>query len=203
MVIIKGMEPNKKRGRIKGESKKLILDATAHLIAQKDASQITVRDICQAANVSTGTFYHFFSGKDALMMTFVTSDLLPSEPLMTPLSDPGGRQFELYERLISRYMSFGLDFLTSFYTASNPALKSYMNRKNGKFNPDTIMAYSQQELAQAIDAGYLCGDPHQMALDLCTIVKGTVFEACLEEDPSGILEQLERLIRRYLQGCQP
>lgn len=199
---MKPMETKKKRGRSnkKGESKKQILDATAHLISEKEASQITVRDICQAANISTGTFYHFFSSKDALMMTFVTSDLLPQEPLHTPISDPGGRQFELYERLISRYLSFGLDFLTSFYTASNPALKSYMNRKNGKFHPETIMAYSEQELRQALKMGLVVGDPHQMALDLCTIVKGTVFEACLEEDPSGILEQLERIIRKYIDG---
>lgn len=199
---MKDMDIKKKQGRLvkKGDSKKKILDATARLISEKGASQITVRDICQAAHISTGTFYHFFSGKDALMMTFVTSDLLPQEPLSTPISDPGGRQFELYERLISRYLTFGLDFLISFYTASNPALKSYMNQKNGKFHPETIMAYSEQELGQAVEQGLLEGYPHQMAFDICTIVKGTVFEACLEEDPSGILEQLERLIRKYVDG---
>ncbi len=85
------METNIKQGlnKRRGESKKRLLDATAHLIAQKDASQITVRDICQAANVSTGNFYHFFSGKVALMMPLVTSDLLPNEPLTMPYCDPG------------------------------------------------------------------------------------------------------------------
>ncbi|MBQ7609252.1 MAG: TetR/AcrR family transcriptional regulator [Desulfovibrionaceae bacterium] len=60
------------------------------------AENLTVRGICEAANLSVGTFYHCFRDKDDLLMFF--------------LGDPssiGDRVCELYMRLIGRYLELG------------------------------------------------------------------------------------------------
>jgi len=66
--------------------------------------------------VSTGTFYHYFSDKNDLMMSFVREESFDDFDLKTPPKDVAGRQVELYMHLIRRYQALGKDFMKQFYT---------------------------------------------------------------------------------------
>ena len=180
-------------------SRQKIIDAAAKLISEGRTCEITVRKVCEIADVSIGTFYHYFDDKDDLMMSFVRVPFSCGE-LKTPLSDTAGRITELYMQLINKYMELGKNFMKSFYTTDNNSLSAYMCEYDGKFLPDTIMARSEYELALAMKAGFIkdSADIHLICQDICTIVKGCVFEWCLNDVKTDIETTLKRIIKNYM-----
>ena len=53
------------------DNKQKIIDTTIELVRRHGADAVTVRSVCEAAELSIGTFYHYFSNKDDLLMYFV------------------------------------------------------------------------------------------------------------------------------------
>ena len=49
----------------------MILDAAVRIIKKKGAAALTVRSVCEEADVSNGTFYYHFKNKDDLLMSFL------------------------------------------------------------------------------------------------------------------------------------
>ena len=190
-----------KKSEMNSDSRNELLNAAARLIASSGTEGLTVRAICGEAGLSVGTFYYFFEDKNDLMMSFITEESFEGAELSCPLSDIGGRISELYMLLIQRYMKFGREFVRNFYNPRNRVLSAYMGECDGSFAQGTVMARSEVELNSAHSCGVitLSGGMsiHELASDICTIVKGCVFEWCLNDfvDVKGLTE---RVIRSYL-----
>ena len=106
--------------------------------------------------------------------------------------------------LIDRYLALGEEFMKSFYTTGNKALSAYMGQSDGCFAEGTVMARCERELLDAQQQGYLKkeADAHTMSMDICTIVKGCVFEWALDDGQMNIAEALQRIIRAYLNNMR-
>ena len=198
-----------KRGRpsktaVPTDTKQQLIDATVALIKKYGADSITVRNVCDESGLSIGTFYHHFKNKDDLLMHFVREASFDSFVLETPLSDIAGRVCELYMHLIDRYLALGEEFMKSFYTTGNKALSAYMGQSDGCFAEGTVMARCERELLDAQQQGYLEkeADAHMLSMDICTIVKGCVFEWALDDGQMDIAEALQRIIRAYLNNMR-
>lgn len=48
------------------EKKKQIVDAIVKLMDEEGLKNVTIKDICKAANISVGSFYHYFQSKDSI-----------------------------------------------------------------------------------------------------------------------------------------
>ena len=195
-----------KRGRpskasVPTDAKQKLIDTTVELIKKYGADTITVRSVCEEAGLSIGTFYHHFQNKDDLLMYFVREASFDTFVLETPLEDVAGRICELYMHLIDRYLTLGEEFMKSFYTTGNKALSAYMGQENGCFADGTVMARCERELIDAREQGFLKkdADPHQLSMDICTIVKGCVFEWALDDGRMDIAESLRRIVKAYLE----
>lgn len=188
------------KGQENGDSRQKIIDTTIALIKEKGADYITVRNVCSHADLSIGTFYHYFRDKDDLMMYFLRETSFEECVLKTDLSQIGDRISELYMFLIGKYMELGLAFMKSFYSTSNRSLSAYMGQEDGSFAPDTVMARSEREMNAALEAGYILEntDTHQVCADICTIIKGCVFEWCLNDGTTDIRASVYRIINGYL-----
>ena len=186
------------------DAKQKLIDTTVELIKRYGADSITVRNVCEEAQLSTGTFYHHFQNKDDLLMHFVREASFDSFVLETPLADIAGRVCELYGHLIGRYLDLGEEFMKSFYTTGNKALSAYMGQENGCFAEGTVMARCEKELRDAQEQGYLKKgtDVHTLSMDICTIVKGCVFEWALDDGNMDITESLRRITYAYLRQYQ-
>jgi AcrR family transcriptional regulator len=182
------------------DTKQQLIDATVALIKKYGADSITVRNVCDESGLSIGTFYHHFQNKDDLLMHFIREESFDSFVLETSLSDIAGRVCELYMHLIRRYLSLGEDFMKSFYTTGNTALSAYMGQTDGKFAEGTVMARCEKELLDAQEQGCLKkeADAHTLSMDICTIVKGCVFEWALDDGNMDIAESLHRIVGNYL-----
>lgn len=186
------------------DAKQKLIDTTVELIKKYGADSITVRNVCEEAELSIGTFYHHFKNKDDLLMHFVREASFDSFVLETPLSDVAGRVCELYMHLIDRYLALGEEFMKSFYTTGNKALSAYMGQSDGRFAEGTVMARCERELLDAQRHGYLKkeADAHLMSMDICTIVKGCVFEWALDDGQMDIADALHRIISFYLNNMR-
>lgn len=78
------------------ESKTKILDATLHVIRSKGYSATRIEDICEAAGLTKGSFFHHFKSKEDLALAAAdywgatTSALFAAAPYRS-LSDPVDR----------------------------------------------------------------------------------------------------------------
>lgn len=205
MFLVADSEPMKKCGRPPKkdnpeENKEKVMTAAIALIEEHGADYITVRRVCERADVATGTFYYHFKNKDELLIQFVRGTSFSEIELNTPLSDIAGRITELYLHLICKYTALGVKFMKSFYTPGNQALHNYMGETNGKFAEDTVMARCEMELVAAQRAGYLKEntDAHKVSADICTIVKGCIFEWCLSDGEILLEDMVRRILRAYV-----
>ncbi len=182
------------------ENKNKIINATVALIKKEGVDSITVRRVCDVAEIATGTFYYYFKNKDELLLSFIMESSFDDFELKAPLSELSKRIIELYTILVDKYISFGKDFMQSFYTPANSALSSYMSEVDGAFLPGTIMARCEDEIRQAQEEGYYDNsfDPHEMSEDICAIVKGAIFEYSLNCAEYDLHTALARMITRYL-----
>ena len=188
------------KGAAKTDSRQKIIDTTIELIRTKGAGFITVRNVCQAADLSIGTFYHYFRDKDDLMMYFISETSFEDCELKTDMRDIAGRICELYMVLIDRYLQLGESFMKSFYSTDNKSLSAYMGEHGGAFPEGTVMARSEREMLAAQEARIIKEDAtiHEICADICTIVKGCVFEWCLNNGTLDIHDALCRIVRRYI-----
>ena len=59
---------NKKMKKIYiNEKKKQIVDVIANMIDDQGLKNISIKQICDQANISIGTFYHYFESKDKIV----------------------------------------------------------------------------------------------------------------------------------------
>ncbi len=196
------MKDQKKLKSRQLENKNKIINATISLIKKEGIDSITVRRVCEVAEIATGTFYYYFKNKDELLLSFIMVSSFDDFELEAPLSDLPARIIELYTILVDKYISFGKDFMQSFYTPANSALASYMSEIDGTFLPGTIMARCEAEIIAAQEKGYYNPDfnAHDVSGDICSMVKGAVFEYSLNCSDYDIYTSLARMIERYL-GC--
>ena len=75
---------------VRHESKTRILNAALHVIRQKGYSATRIEDVCGAAGLTKGSFFHHFNGKEELAIAAadywseVTSALFASAPYHAP-----------------------------------------------------------------------------------------------------------------------
>ena len=182
------------------DNKQKIIETTIKLIKKNGAGAITVRQVCEASDLSIGTFYHHFQNKDDLLMYFVRETSFDHITLKVPLQDFAGRITELYMHLLNKYEALGREFMSKFYTTDNKALSAYLCSDSNAFIRGTIMARCQQEAEAAKQQSILRldTDTFQLSQDICTIVKGCVFEYNLTSQDMDIETVLHRIISAYI-----
>lgn len=70
------------------ETQNLIMDAAAALFAEQGYAATSVSDICRAADVSKGAFYHHFPSKQALFLALLGRWLTPINTHMLAAAPP-------------------------------------------------------------------------------------------------------------------
>ena len=86
-------------------TRRAILDAAGALSRQTPFSKVSIRDICQAAGVTTGAFYHHFSSKeDLLNQGFSSLDSFIEKSLVPYQNAPPLERLEALLRLYAQFM---------------------------------------------------------------------------------------------------
>jgi TetR/AcrR family transcriptional repressor of nem operon len=188
----------------RGEARARILAAAVDMIRRRGFAAMSVDDLCAAAGVTKGAFFHHFAGKDALGVavvdhwTDITGAMFASHPYHAA-ADPLDRVFaylDLRRSLLAGEIAAiscvaGTAVQETF--ASHPAIRDAagVSIRSG-------MAHVERHLAEALAAHPVPGVTADSLARLVQVaVQGGILLAKAHDDPAPAREALDHL-ERYL-----
>ncbi|VBB07060.1 tetr bacterial regulatory protein hth signature [Lucifera butyrica] len=168
-----------------------IYNTAMKLIRKKGFANISVSDICQAAGVSVGTYYHYFQSKnDILFEIYNKGDNYFDQQIKTNLksADSLGKIREYLNAYIEFVTTNGFDMVKHLYTSENKLFVA-QGRAMQTILRDLIQeGQAKQELSAEMPPGE--------AVDfIFVILRGIVFDWCLKEGRYDLKSYSERFIQ--------
>ena len=193
-------EPLSRQQQKSKETKDRIFHAAKTILQRQGYDQLSIKNICEEAGVSNGSFYHHFKTKDGPLSYYIEE-----QPSINPdfLDMPENAE-EAKIAIIHVYLNYaeycrelGVDFISNYYTPKNQALNPDIRTER----PYPILTV-ENYLKKAIDAGIV--SPKLPLADICTdirmIVIGNVFEWCVHHGETDFEGNIRRSIGGYLDG---
>ena len=183
------------------ETKARIFKAAKDILRKKGYEELSIKNICEEAGVSNGSFYHHFKPKDDLLSYYIEE-----QPGINPdLSELPADAKDAKETIIYVYINYvryckelGVEFMSNYYTPKNQSLNPLIRTER----PYPIVTV-QNYIRKCIDAGIIAPKLSLDALstDIRMIVIGNVFEWCLKQGKADFEENMRRSLKIYLDGA--
>lgn len=180
------------------ETKERIFRAAKHILQKKGYEELSIKNICEEAGVSNGSFYHHFKTKDDLLSYYIEE-----QPSINPdLLDIPNSVEEAKIAVIRVYLNYveyceelGVEFMTGYYDPKNQALNP-VSRTERPYPIVTVQNY----IERAIVAGvvHLNVELEEFTTDIRMIVIGNVFEWCLRKGEADFVGNMRRSLGKYL-----
>jgi TetR/AcrR family transcriptional regulator, fatty acid metabolism regulator protein len=184
------------RQRQAQETKKRIFQAAIALMAQNGYHGTKVEEICKAAKVSIGAFYHHFQAKDDIFsVTYDEADAYfetdVAEELRT--EKPGNRIVAFFRIYAEFNQRMGVDMARVLYNGDN---RWFIKRGRGMQN---VLA---AQIAESQSLGLISSDeaPESITTDLFVLARGIVYDWCLHGGEYDLSIAMQRLIVKMLCG---
>lgn len=182
------------------ETKAKIFKAARHILQKKGYEELSIKNICEEAGVSNGSFYHHFKTKDDLLSYYIEE-----QPSINPdLLDLPADAADAKETIIYVYINYvryckelGVEFMSNYYTPKNQSLNPLI-RTERSYPIITVENY----LKKCIDAKLIepAHSLESLSTDIRMIVIGNVFEWCLKQGKTDFEGNMRRSLRTYLDG---
>lgn len=182
------------------ETKDKIFRAAKKILQKQGYDHLSIKNICEEAGVSNGSFYHHFKTKDDLLSYYIEE-----QPSIDPnLLDLPSNASEAKETIIEVYINYvhycqelGVTFMSNYYTPKNQSLNPLI-RTERPYPIVTVHDY----LKRAIDAKVidLHANLEDVTTDIRMIVIGNVFEWCLKNGDADFEGNMRRSLETYLNG---
>lgn len=174
-----------------------ITETAMELIKIHGFDSIKVTDICESANISVGTFYHYFESKESLIENaYMKIDLLVEEHVE-------GRQYnnsydkiiEIFQQAMKSIEDLGYKFMADVFKhiVVNPPKYSILETR-----------YPYRSIRKTIEEGIASSEflpttnATELAHDCMRIGRGLVFDWCLYEGSYSLTEETNRLTKSLL-----
>jgi len=182
------------------ETKKKIFLAAKQILQKKGYEALSIKNICEEAGVSNGSFYHHFKTKDDLLSYYIEEQPSINPELLGLLStteDIKNAVIHVYLNYVSYCKELGVEFMANYYTPKNQSLNP-LKRTARSYPIITVQDY----LKKSIDSGILAPDfpLEQVTTDIRMIVIGNVFEWCLKNGNADFEGNMKRSLENYLNG---
>ena len=182
------------------ETKERIFKAAKAILQKNGYENLSIKNICEEAGVSNGSFYHHFKTKDDLLSYYIEEQpSINPELLDIPVNKETAKAaiVEVYLNYAAYCEELGVDFVAGYYTPKNQALNPDIRTER----PYPIVTV-QQYLEKAIDAGAIEMKLSiaEVVTDIRMLVIGNAFEWALREGNVDFKENIKRSISHYLDG---
>ena len=182
------------------ETKNKIFQAAKRILQKKGYEALSIKNICEEAKVSNGSFYHHFKTKDDLLSYYIEE-----QPSIDPdLLELPANAKEAEAAIVYVYLNYvhycrelGVEFMANYYTPKNQSLNPLI-RTERPYPIVTVHNYLQK----CIDAGILSPrfPLEDITSDIRLIVIGNVFEWCLKNGDADFEGNMKRTLEAYLDG---
>lgn len=183
------------------ETKKFIFQTALELLNEKEFDKITVRDIVKKANVSIGTFYHYYSTKlDVYYETYIIADEYFEtvvKPKIHELTDTR-EKLELFFEYYAKYNCEITD-ITLTRILYNSANKCFDRDSNIGMIPILVSI-----LEEGLETGALHSEktPKELAQFFMISIRGQIYHWCTNDGnydlKEAVLEHLHLLLKIFV-----
>ncbi len=182
------------------ETKARIFRAAKHILQKKGYEELSIKNICEEAGVSNGSFYHHFKTKDDLLSYYIEE-----QPSINPdLLDLPKTAEEAKSAIIYVYLNYvhyceelGVEFISNYYTPKNQSLNPLI-RTERSYPIVTVHNYMEKCIKEGIIMPRI--NLEDMTTDIRMIVIGNVFEWCLKGGQADFEGNMKRSLEGYLDG---
>ena len=194
-------EPLSRQQQKSKETKERIFHAAKDILQKDGYEALSIKNICEAAGVSNGSFYHHFKTKDDLLSYYIEEQpSIDPDHLELPRDAAGVKEAIVYVYLnyVQYCRELGVDFMSSYYTPKNQSLNA-VSRTQRSYPIITVENY----LKKCIQAGIISPklSLQEISTDIRMIVIGNVFEWGLMKGDCDFEGNMKRSLSTYLEGA--
>lgn len=180
------------------ETREKIFQAAKRILQKKGYEELSIKNICEEAGVSNGSFYHHFKTKDDLLSYYI-EDQPQIDPGLLELPDSvaGVKKgiIQVYMNYVRYCRELGVEFMAEYYDTKNQALNASI-RTERPYPIVTVQTYVEK----AVEAGVvrLNVQIDEFTTDIRMIVIGNVFEWCIKHGQADFEGNMSRSLGKYL-----
>lgn len=183
------------------KTKDRIFHAAKAILQRNGYEELSIKNICEEAGVSNGSFYHHFKTKDDLLSYYIEEQPSINPDLLDVPKDVNEAKIAIihvYLHYVEYCRELGVEFMSGYYTPKNQALNPAIRTER----PYPIVTV-QNYVERAIDAGIIScrGSIEDFTTDIRMIVIGNVFEWCLRDGDADFERNMRRSLERYLDSA--
>ncbi len=189
-----------KQQRKSKETKERIFQAAKTILQRSGYENLSIKNICEEAGVSNGSFYHHFKTKDDLLSYYIEA-----QPTVNPaLLDMPQNKEEAINAIIGVYLNYasyckelGVDFVAGYYTPRNQALNPDI-RTERPYPIVTVQQYLEKAVvANAIQLKLTIAE---VVNDIRMLVIGNAFEWAMRNGEVDMEVNIKRSLSHYLES---
>ena len=194
------------KAKTTSETRSRLLEAAMNVMRQKGYVATTVDDICKAAGLTKGSFFHHFATKEELAIAAaehfasMASGLFGSAPYRL-LPDPLDRllgyvdlRMAILQGPICEFSCLLGTFVQELYE-THPAIRGAAEKHMGDHIAELAKDAAEAKARYAPDAPWT---PESVAVHMQVVLQGSLILAKAKQGPEVAIESLQHL-RRYLE----
>lgn len=181
-------------------SREKLLDAAISLVNESGMSSLTIRNICDKAGISTGSFYNLFEGKDDLV-SYYLRDVFIAYKQKAEEEASGRTALEkiilIYRFYIDCILETGLEFVTGLYSAMTNPVFNFLERDADE---EVVLDRCRQYLEEGIEAGEVKADinMNEALMRIAIIITGNIYYWCVFDGRVDLAYQADSMLQNYL-----
>lgn len=187
-----------KQQRKSKETKERIFQAAKQILQRDGYEQLSIKNICEAAGVSNGSFYHHFKTKDDLLSYYIEDQPSINPELLdlpSNAEDAKNAIVHVYLNYVKYCRELGVEFMAGYYTPKNQALNPAI-RTERPYPIITVQTYLEKAVAAGIIS--LPFSLEEITTDIRMIVIGNVFEWSMRDGSVDFEGNMKRTLSNYL-----
>lgn len=179
-----------------------LLKAAIKLVNRDGMKQLAVRNICDEAGLSTGSFYNLFSGKEDLISYYLKYAFVPYREKALEESEP----YNPVERILIIYRAYvvyckdmGLEFVSGLYASNHNPFFDFLHRDS---DDDFIIATVRSYIDEAKKQGLIRKevDTDESLLRIAAASTGLLFYWCVFNGKIDLEYEVDAAIATYLRS---
>lgn len=180
------------------ETKERIFQAAKRILQKSGYEALSIKNICEEAGVSNGSFYHHFKTKDDLLSYYIEDQpSIDPDRLELPKNKEDAKEtiIHVYLNYVKYCKELGVEFMAGYYTPHNQALNPTI-RTERPYPIVTVQHYLERALeANAIQLNLKI---EEITTDIRMIVIGNVFEWSMRNGKADFEGNMKRSLSHYL-----
>ena len=187
-----------KQQRKSKETKERIFQAAKRILQKSGYEELSIKNICEEAGVSNGSFYHHFKTKDDLLSYYIEDQpSIDPDRLELPKNKEDAKEtiIHVYLNYVKYCKELGVEFMAGYYTPHNQAVNTTIRTER----PSPIVTV-QPYLERALEANaiQLNLKIEEITTDIRMIVIGNVFEWAMRNGDADFEGNMRRSLSHYL-----